>query len=522
MRRRDFLRAAAGAVPAVAAGLGREAAAGPFQEPMNIILFLSDQERAIQHFPPSWGGRHLPGMNQLLRNGLTFNNAFCNSCMCSPSRASLLTGYFPAQHNVKDTLTFGQQLSNTEVVLPTDLPNFASVLGAAGYEIAYKGKWHLSKPLTNPQTERSAHREWRSRDIVPYGFARWNPPDAGENQDLNQFGGGRANNDGRYFRDRGAVQAGDEGVFSYLQDVARRQQPFFLVVGTVNPHDVLSYPRTWRTGGYHGDSWLKGQIELPATLNEDLSTKPTAQRLFLLTLAAGLGPLTSDQERLNYLNFYGNLMRRIDDYLVRMLEILRQTGLLENTLIIRTSDHGEMGLTHGGARQKMFNFYEETLRVPLIYSNPRLFPEPRQSDAIVSHVDMLPTLATLVGAPESARADWEGVDYASLILDPNAPPVQDYTVFTFDDIRCGQNVTQLVPPPNRIISIRERRYKLAKYYDGDGNVPDQWEMYDLQTDPLEQNNLAWPGANPTPEQVAQRIRLTAKLEEVQATRLQPL
>ena len=75
----------------------------------------------------------------------------------------------------------------------------------------------------------------------------------------------------------------------------------------------------------------------------------------------------------NYLNFYGNLMKASDAYLVKILDTLQSTGLLDNTLVVATADHGEMGTAHGGLRQKNFNFYEEATRVPLVYSNPRLF-----------------------------------------------------------------------------------------------------------------------------------------------------
>ena len=71
-------------------------------------------------------------------------------------------------------------------------------------------------------------------------------------------------------------------------------------------------------------------------------------------------------------------------------------------MVIATSDHGEMGMTHGGMRQKNFQAYEETMRVPLVWSNPQLFPRPRRSDALVSHVDFLPTMAGLFGAPKQA------------------------------------------------------------------------------------------------------------------------
>jgi choline-sulfatase len=172
--------------------------------------------------------------------------------------------------------------------------------------------------------------------------------------------------------------------------------------------------------------------------------------------------------------------------------------------------------------------YCVSLRVPLVFSNPRLFPVARTSDALVSHVDLLPTLASLIDAPDTARGSWQGVDYSALLRerDSATPPVpvhvQDHIVFTYDDVRCAQNVPQLVPPPNRIVSIRETRYKLARYYDGDGIEPDQWEMYDLETDPDERVNLAFVGSSLTAEQTAARKRLTAKLREVEATRLQPL
>ena len=166
--------------------------------------------------------------------------------------------------------------------------------------------------------------------------------------------------------------------------------------------------------------------------------------------------------------------------------------------------------------------YCVSLRVPLVFSNPLLFPEPRQSDALVSHVDLLPTLASLIDPPVAARAEWRGVDYSALVRDPAAPFVQDHIVFTYDDLCCAQNVPQLVPPPNRIVSIREERYKLARYYDGAGNEPDQWEMYDLENDPDERVNLTLPGHSLTDDQAAARERLIAKLQEVEATRLQPL
>jgi choline-sulfatase len=520
MKRRDFLRAAPLVIPALKSGIARAAQDDDNLAGMNVILFLTDQERATQHFPDGWEEENLPGMTRLKQHGLSFERAFCNSCMCSPSRATLFTGLFPAQHGVTETLSFGTAFSPAERVLPRDLPNMATVFAASGYDVAYKGKWHLSKPLRdldNPQA-------WHPEDIAVYAFDRWDPPDAGENRDVSQFGGGDADNDGRIMERAGNAADGEEGVLHFLRTVAWEQQPFLLTVSLVNPHDVLAYPRIWQDGGYDSDAWLAGDIALPPTVDDDLATKPSAQRAFLRMTNLGLGNLRDDAARRNYVNFYANLIKEADAYLVRVLDTLEELGLLDDTLIIRTSDHGEMAMAHGGMRQKSFNVYEESLRVPLTFSNPRLFPEPRQSDALVSHVELLPTLASLIDAPAEAWGEWQGVDYSSLLLDANAPAVhlQDHVVFTYDDLRCAQNIVQLVPPPNRIISVREERYKLARYYDGDGVEPDQWEMYDLLEDPAERINLAFPDASPTPEQTAARERLTAKLEEVTAMRLRPI
>jgi arylsulfatase A-like enzyme len=294
-----------------------------------------------------------------------------------------------------------------------------------------------------------------------------------------------------------------------------------MVVSLVNPHDVLFYPSTYTSGGYDS-SWLQGEIEPPATADEDLSTKPSVQAQFRKIFNLS-GPIPTPQMKRNYLNFYGNLMKSSDAYLVTILQTLAKAGLLDDTLVIATADHGEMGTAHGGMRQKNFNAYEESTRVPLVYSNPRLFPQAQTNDALVSHVDFLPTLASLVGAPSGARADWEGVDYSAQILSRTPkPPPQDYTVFTYDDYQSGQSHGPYPQPPNHIVSVREQRWKIARYYDADGKAPDQWELYDLKTDPLERVNLAYRGHRRTPAQQREYRRLRRKLARVERARLQPL
>lgn len=480
---------------------------------MNVILFLTDQQRAVQHFPPGWSARNMPALTWLQAHGLTFERAFTNACMCSPARSTLMSGYFPAQHGVKYTLETDMPAPEyPQVPLATSFKNPATVVAAAGYTPVYKGKFHCVKPA-NGST-------WVPSDVNQYGFTRWNPPDAGANQSVPEEGGGVYDNDGRFINSQGQADAGSEGTLQYLSSAAAQQQPFFLVVSLVNPHDVLFYPSSFKEGGYDA-SWLKGEIEPPATAGEDLSTKPDVQAEFLRLFNLS-GPIPTREMKRRYVNFYGNLMRASDAYLGKIMATLAARGLVQDTLVIVTADHGEMGTSHGGMRQKNFNFYEESIRVPLVYSNPRLFPRPRRTNALVSHVDFLPTLASIVGAPAHARAPWEGVDYSAVVLGSSRGRPQDYTVFTYDDWQSGQAHGPYPKPPNHIVSIREQRYKLARYYDATGGVPDQWEMYDLQSDPLERRNLAHHGRRRSAAQEREFARLRARLREVEATRLQPL
>jgi arylsulfatase A-like enzyme len=399
-----------------------------------------------------------------------------------------------------------------QVPLSTSFPNLATVMTAAGYESVYKGKFHCVK---------MAGSEWEPSDVGQFGFSRWNPPDAGANQDISEAGGGTTDNDGRFMHSVGNAEDGDEGVIQYLSTVAELQQPFFCVVSLVNPHDVLFYPGTYEQAGYD-DTWLEGEIGLPVTVNEELlPTKPKVQEQFL-RIFNFTGRLPTPQMKRNYLNFYGNLIKSSDEYLVQVLDLLTAKGLLDDTVIIRTADHGEMGMAHGGMRQKNFNIYDEAINVPLVYSNPKIYQGPSVSDALVSHVDFLPTLANLFGAPASAQAEWQGKDYSRIVQNPRARRIQDYTVFTYDDYQSGQASGPYPQPPNHVVGIREQRWKIAKYYDADSNRPNQWEMYDMRKDPNEVTNLADPDYPRTADEEEQMRRLKRKLARVQRTRLQPL
>ncbi len=152
---RRSLIAATGAVAAspllgssVTAQSTPEATAGPLHG-INVLLFMTDQQRATQHFPDGWEADNLPGLRRLKANVLSFEQATCNATMCSPSRATMMSGLFPAQHGVKYCLEANMPAPRyPQVEMAIDLPNLGTVMAAAGYATPYKGKWHCTKPAT--------------------------------------------------------------------------------------------------------------------------------------------------------------------------------------------------------------------------------------------------------------------------------------------------------------------------------------------------------------------------------------
>jgi choline-sulfatase len=161
--------------------------------------------------------------------------------------------------------------------------------------------------------------------------------------------------------------------------------------------------------------------------------------------------------------------------------------LRSRTVIARISDHGEMGLSHGGLRQKIFNAYEETIRVPFVVSNPRLWPQARESAALVSLVDVVPTLLALAGA--NVQRDYlDGCDLGPL-LRAETRSVRDAVLFTYDDHQAGTALQDGAGQPNRIRCVRDVRWKYAVYLDPAGRAAPEYELYDLESDPNEAHNL---------------------------------
>jgi len=485
----------------------------------DLIFIITDQERATQNFPDDWESENLKTLTFLKKNGFSFDRAFCNTCMCSPSRSSLLTGTYPAQHKVTETLTSGGPFSSAEQTLNPQTPNIARLLEPIGYDCQYRGKWHLSKGNNSGDP----YGDVTAEDIALFGFKGWIGPDAGEDAKPENFGGGFANHDQMYIRQ----------ALEYLKEVRVRRskgdyQPYCLVLSLVNPHDVLCYPNSVQYG-YLPVQYTERNIGLPSTVNENLlkNKKPVAQ--FQTNIAADglLGTLKNDDMKLNYINFYAYLLRQIDAQIGTVVdELYREYNLswdgtswkgerlADKALIIRTADHGEMGLSHGGMRQKAFVAYEEALRVPMVISNPLLFGnevENKSSEELATLIDIIPTMCDLLNI--EPPSDCRGTSLLPII--ESGQSVQDEVLFTYDDTKSGSStLASSVKTCNRLRTIRTKEWKFTYYFDALGGYETQYELYDLVNDPTEYTNLAY-----EPKYIKVRDELFHKLKKLEREKL---
>jgi arylsulfatase A-like enzyme len=528
----------------------------------NFMIVITDQQSARPYWPELWEEQNLPAMRWLRENGMSFNRAITSSCTCSPARVTMLTGLYPAQHGVTEVLEFDnikrfledvtggpdataqptpqqitQQVSlnvkeRRQMGMSSNLQNLGKILRTAGYNVVFKGKWHLTKPANYVRS--LGQKYWTETDVEQlaerWGFDGWTMPDAGDNLAVENMGAGDVRNDQRFIDGHGqAAKYGDsiplarrerDSVLHFLHTYDS-DKPFCLIVSLVNPHDVLAYPGTaagstngvplYQVAGYRDEQFMHLPIDRPPTWNEDLSTKPQAQTQFRVVSNQGGGAISADDEKaqLAYCRFYAYLCKHVDHQIMEVIEALKRSKHFDDTLIIRLSDHGDMAMSHGLQRQKMFNIYEETLNVPFIIANHRLSQGGQQTDALVSLIDLVPTLATLAGVPDVDRWTFKGKDLTPILANPHAE-VQNTLHFTYEDLYF------FVPAASHIRAIVEKRWKYAVYYDVHTDAPFEYEMYDLAVprDRREVVNLGHPSTPVTPEIAAERERLHQKLIQV--------
>ncbi|MCT0215893.1 sulfatase-like hydrolase/transferase [Synechococcus sp. CS-1330] len=498
----------------------------------NIVILLTDQERSTDLWMPQEFVQNkdiLPTQNYLKDNGLSFTNAFTNTNMCSSARATFFTGKFPAQHGVANLLAdTNNPVINDQTQLNPDLPNLATLLQEAGYaadNIFYKGKWHISKSLTrtfgtaDPSDDVEVYT-----DMSQYGFNQWEGPDAGGTAS-HPLGGPKTTGtlDPRVENPANYPDGYDAGYTQQAVDLinsrSNSDEPFVLVLSLVNPHDLLTYPVPVfdsdngdvnidtqnilfkRLFGYDFKDLIGPSGKVPGmsenllpnnkdgTIPADYTEKPHLQYENLQGIDNFFPKPKTELERLSYINFYLNLIARADQEQYRVIEALRENSLIEDTLIVKTSDHGEMGLAHGGTRQKANVAYQEAVQVPLLWSLPGHI-KPGKSSAVVSHVDFLPTLGGLLGVSKEKTKSMQlsGVDY-SAVVEGKQDKAQKYTLFTFDDVYTAGDPSDVFPTtsmdpaetwnyqgkkqnpaygifdnPNRIYMIQNEDFKLVRYY----------------------------------------------------------
>ncbi len=466
----------------------------------NILLVVSDQERDRDWLPPSV---RLPWRDRLRAEGLELRRHYTHSSPCSPSRASLFTGRYIAQHGVVDNVIMPEHKE-----LDSAVPTIGSILRDAGYRSSYIGKWHLSQAV--------------SPDLTAYGFSDW------EGNDRHFMGWAGT---GVHFDPIIAANAA-----SWLRaNAASAQQPWFLTVALVNPHDVMWFPID--QPGYDQRNpeevrrarkvleWAKWKEDdvlpvfdtaydevcdaLPANFADDLLDKPAAQRQWRWDQQHGLwGYIDPGDTKswLRHLDYYVKLQQMADESLGTVLGALEESGTYDDTIVIFTSDHGDMCGSHG-LRSKGPFVYEEIMHVPCYVRVPGVTRAGSQSDALATHIDLASTICALGGVDPATQPLMKGVDLTPVLADPSAA-VRDHVLFAHDTAHTEEiNHTRYA-----IRGYFDGRTKYARYYGVGGGKPgtglwgkdpghklydvdadfvdQEHEWYDLHDDPHELVNLA--------------------------------
>jgi arylsulfatase A-like enzyme len=467
----------------------------------NILLVVSDQERQRRWLPD---GVELPWRNRLISDGLEFTKYYTHSSPCSPSRASMFTGRYLPGHGVLDNVI---QPEHTE--LDESIPTLGTILRAAGYRCSYIGKWHLSQ---------SAHP-----NMDAYGFSDWE------------------GNDRHYMGWAGTGVAFDPIIASnaahWLNENARpgvSVEPWFLTVALVNPHDVMWFPidqpgyedshpddvrqtrelltqAAWKEDDplpIYSDDYEEIFEELPENFHDDLHSKPEAHRQWRYDQQHGIwGWIDPADKRawLRHLDYYVQLHRLADRSLGTVLGALEEAGAWDDTVVIFTSDHGDMCGSHG-LRSKGPFVYDEIMNVPLYVKAPGITAAGTKTDALATHVDLAKTIASLAGAPDD-DGTLQGVDLTP-VLDSSAAGVRDHVLFAQDSAQ----TERLNGVRYALRGFFDGTTKYARYYGVGGGKPSTglWgkspgrklfdvdcdfddqdhEWYDLSDDPGELVNLA--------------------------------
>lgn len=419
----------------------------------NIVFVLVDDLRWDELACTGHPFAQSPNADRIAREGALFTNAFATTPLCSPSRASFLTGQYASRHGIRDNVDRSAQ-SHQLITWPR-------LLHDAGYETAFLGKWHMG----NDDSPRPGFDHWVSF------------PGQGQSIDPPLNVNGRPEQATGYVTDVLTERAVD-----WLR--RPRSKPFclYLAQKAIHPNVVQRNDGSVLGDGNAPESFIVAERHkrlyegavLPRRGNYNVvpKGKPALQRAMpgVAPLAPGTG--TPDGTILNRMR----MTKAIDEGLGEMMAVLERGGQLDDTLVVYTSDHGYFYGEHCLGPERRLA-YEETIRIPLLMRYPRAIKTGRRVEEFTMAIDIAPTMLGLAGA---GRMACDGVSLEPL-LRGRKPKWRDKVRIEYFSDAVFPRIRQM-----GYVAERDARWKRIRYTE----LKRMDEVYDLQKDPFELNNLA--------------------------------
>lgn len=381
-----------------------------------------------------------PHLDALARDGVHLKNAFVTTSLCSPSRASILTGLYTHKHGVIDN----------NRLEPKGIVYFPQYLQKAGYATAFVGKWHMGSASDEP---RPGFDRW----VSFRGQGHYLPP--GPNYTLNV--------DGKRVRQKGYIT--DEltdYALDWLKDQKPREKPFFLYLSHKAVHANFT-PADRHVGRYRDVHW-----ERPASENVSPEKAKHLPRWLRDQRNSWHGvdfPYHSELDIETYYKRYCEAFLAVDESIGRVIDQLKAMGIYEETAIIYMGDNGFMFGEHGLIDKRVA--YETSIRVPMVMHCPDLFAGGTVVEEVVANIDIGPTILDLAGLRKPEHMD--GRSFVAL-AQGKASSWRDYFLYVY-------YWEKNFPQSPTVFCLRGDRYKYITYY----GLWDTDELYDLQTDPQE-------------------------------------
>ncbi len=412
----------------------------PGVKPRNVIFILVDDHRYdAMGFLQGQAFLSTPHLDAMGRSGVHLPNAFVTTALCSPSRASILTGLYAHQHRVVD---------NNNPVSP-ELIFFPQYLQQAGYQTAFIGNWHMGGEADDPQR----------------GFDHW-VSFKGQGTYLPSNNGLNVN--GQRVPQKGYIT--DE-LTDYALDWLRQRKadkPFMLYLSHKAVHAEF-IPAERHKGRYAGRQFVE-----PKTINPaNHRGAPLWVRNQRNSWHGVDFPYHSDLDIAEYYKRYAETLLAVDDSVGRVMDWLKQRGLSESTLVIYMGDNGFAFGEHGLIDKR--TAYEESMRVPLLAHCPELFKGGGKINEVVANIDIAPTILEAAGlqAPKAMA----GRSFLALV---KGAPVNWRETLLYEYYWERNH-----PHPPTLHALRGDQYKYIRYH----GIWDVDELYDLRADPLETSNL---------------------------------